>query len=118
MCPLNHSEREYTLMRIIAGPVQQMSKSHLEPTQCGAALELDELVVTAMCEDYLFTHDTYALRVLKDSWCARALCMKDRVVARMTAPPCILYQRLQVRFDGHFCAVRAVAEVLGSVCLT
>ena len=30
----------------------------------------------------------------------------------------MLYQRLQVRSDGHFCAVPAVADMLRSVCLT
>ena len=35
-----------------------------------------------------------------------------------TAFPCIVYRRLQVRLDGHFCAVHAVADTLRSVCLT
>ena len=38
----------------------------------------------------------------------------DRLLARMTAFPCILYQRLKVRLDGHFCAAHAVADVLRS----
>ena len=33
-------------------------------------------------------------------------------------PLCILYERLQVRLEGHFCAVHAVADMLRSVCLT
>ena len=32
-----------------------------------------------------------------------------------TAFPCILYQRLQVRLDGHLCAVHAVADMLRCV---
>ena len=36
----------------------------------------------------------------------------------MTAFPCILYQRLQVRLDKHFCDVHAVADMLRGVCLT
>ena len=42
----------------------------------------------------------------------------DRILARMTVFPCILYQRLQVRLDGHVCAVLAVGDMLRSVCLT
>ena len=44
--------------------------------------------------------------------------VSDRLTARMTAFPCTLYQRLQVRLDGHFCDVHAVADTLSSVCLT
>ena len=36
----------------------------------------------------------------------------------MTAFPCILYQRLQVRLDGHFCTMHAVVDMLRSVWLT
>ena len=36
----------------------------------------------------------------------------------MTAFLCMLYQRLQVRLDGHFCAVHALADMRGSGCLT
>ena len=42
----------------------------------------------------------------------------DCVLARMTAFPCMLDQRTQVRLDGYFCAVHAVADMLRSVCLT
>ena len=36
----------------------------------------------------------------------------DRIIARMTAFPCIIYQRLQMRLEGHFCAVYALADIL------
>ena len=42
----------------------------------------------------------------------------DRIVARMTAFSCILYQHLypvQLRLDGHSCAVNAVADMLRNV---
>ena len=42
----------------------------------------------------------------------------DCVLARTTALPCILYQRLQVRLDGHLCTVHAVADMRRSVRLT
>ena len=32
--------------------------------------------------------------------------------------PCILFQRLHVRVDGHSCAVHAVVGMLRRVCLT
>ena len=39
----------------------------------------------------------------------------DRIITSMTASPCILYQRLQVRLDEHFYAVHVVADMLRSV---
>ena len=42
----------------------------------------------------------------------------DRIIASMTAFPCILHQRPHVRLARHFCAVHAVADMLISVCLT
>ena len=36
----------------------------------------------------------------------------DRTIARMTAFPCTLHHCLQVRLDGHICAVHAVAGML------
>ena len=43
----------------------------------------------------------------------RPPCMKHRMLGRITAFPCILYlyQRPQVRLDGHFCAVHAVTDM-------
>ena len=45
-------------------------------------------------------------------------CTKDRIIPRMNVLPCILYQRLQMRLDGYFCAVHAVVDMPRSVCLT
>ena len=39
-------------------------------------------------------------------------------MSRMTACPCILYQRLQVGLGGQLCAVYAVADMRRSVCIT
>ena len=36
----------------------------------------------------------------------------DRIIAWMTAFPCMLYQRLQVQFNGHLCAVHDVADTV------
>ena len=41
------------------------------------------------------------------------------VIARMRLHfPIVLYQRQHMRLAGHFCAVRAVADMLRGVCLT
>ena len=45
----------------------------------------------------------------------RSLCIGTVYFARMTAFPCILYQRLQVQLDGHYWAVRYVADMLRSL---
>ena len=51
--------------------------------------------------------------------CAPPSMYFDPIIARMTTVfPCILCQRLQMRLDGHFCALHAVAGILRSVCLT
>ena len=41
--------------------------------------------------------------------CARLGCMKDRILVIMSA---FLYNIPQVRLDGHFCAVHAVADMI------
>ena len=43
---------------------------------------------------------------------------RTRTIASMAAFPCILYQHLHVRLDGHFCAVHAVADMLRRVWLS
>ena len=43
-------------------------------------------------------------------------CVKD--VQDKAASPCALYHRQQVRSDGQFCAVHAVAHTLRSACLS
>ena len=42
----------------------------------------------------------------------------DRIIDRMTVFLCILYQRLHVGLDGHFCAVHAMSDMLRRVCPT
>ena len=71
------------------------------------------------------------LEVLSKAGCMTVLCRcalptasgvpplySHRIIASVTAFPYILYQRLQVRLDGHFCVMHAVADRLRSICLT
>ena len=74
----------------------------------------DDELVRSPCTDRMFTRMTAfpyigALPLYSDPWYD----YQDT-----TAFLYILYQRLQVRLDGHFCAVHAAADMLRSACLT